>query len=143
MRIVITGGTGFVGRKLAERLLRDGAAEAPGGGRETHLGDRACSISAEPHQPLPSDPRLKLVTGNLADPAQIEALITPQTGSIYHFAAVVSAGAEADLDLGYAVNVDGTRHVLNACRKLPSRRAWCSPPPELSMAASCRSLSTT
>ena len=32
---------------------------------------------------------------------------------------MVSAGAEADLDLGYAVNVDGTRHVLNACRKLP------------------------
>ena len=67
MRIVITGGTGFVGRKLAERLLRDGAAEALGGGRQT-ISEIVLFDQAEPHQPLPGDPRLKLVTGNLADP---------------------------------------------------------------------------
>jgi nucleoside-diphosphate-sugar epimerase len=38
--------------------------------------------------------------------------------TVFHFAAVVSAGAEADFDLGYRVNLDGTRHVLEACRAL-------------------------
>ena len=37
---------------------------------------------------------------------------------MFHFAAVVSAGAEADFDLGYRVNLDGTRNVLEACRAL-------------------------
>jgi len=39
---------------------------------------------------------------------------------VFHFAAVVSAGAEADFDLGYRVNLDGTRNVLEACRGLGS-----------------------
>jgi nucleoside-diphosphate-sugar epimerase len=119
MRIVITGGTGFVGRKLAERLLRDGAAEGPGGGRQ-EISEVVLFDQAEPMPPVEPTNRLKIVTGDITDAAQVEALITPGTGSIYHFAAVVSAGAEADLDLGYAVNLDGTRHVLNAARKLPA-----------------------
>lgn len=127
MRVVITGGTGFVGRKLAERLLRDGAAEGPGGGRRT-IAEIVLFDQAEPIPPLKSDARLKIVTGDITDPGQVEALITRETGSIYHLAAVVSAGAEADLDLGYAVNLDGTRHVLNACRKLavPPRLMFAS-----------------
>ena len=42
------------------------------------------------------------------------------THSVFHLAAVVSAGAEADFDLGYRVNLDGTRYLLEACRKLKS-----------------------
>lgn len=127
MRVVITGGTGFVGRKLAERLLRDGAAEGPGGGRQT-ISEIVLFDQAAPVPPIEPTNRLKLVTGDITDPREVEALITPETGSIYHLAAVVSAGAEADLDLGYAVNLDGTRHVLNACRKLatPPRLLFAS-----------------
>jgi D-erythronate 2-dehydrogenase len=129
MRVVITGGTGFVGRKLAARLLRDGATEGLGGGR-TEISELALFDNAEPNPPLDiSDARLRTVAGDITDSAQVEALITPDTGSIWHLAAVVSAGAEADLDLGYAVNLDGTRHVLNACRKLPA-------PPRLVFASS-------
>ena len=128
MRVVITGGTGFVGRKLAERLLRDGGAEGPGGGRR-EISEIVLFDQAEPMPPIEPTNRLKIITGDITDAAQVDALMTPETGSIYHFAAVVSAGAEADLDLGYAVNLDGTRHVLNACRKL-------SQPPRLMFASS-------
>ncbi len=128
MRVVITGGTGFVGRKLAARMLRDGAITGPGGGQE-EISELVLFDNAEPNPPLElSDPKLKIVTGDITDKDQVEALITPGTGSIWHLAAVVSAGAEADLDLGYAVNLDGTRHVLNACRKLsmPPRVVFAS-----------------
>ena len=128
MRVVITGGTGFVGRKLAERLLRDGATAGPGGERK-EISQIVLFDQAEPMPPIEPTNRLTLVTGDITDKAQVEALITPETGSIYHLAAVVSAGAEADLDLGYAVNLEGTRHVLNACRKLAT-------PPRLMFASS-------
>jgi D-erythronate 2-dehydrogenase len=127
MRVVITGGTGFVGRKLAARLLREGAAEGPGGRQE--ISELVLFDTAEPNPPLDiQDRRLTTVTGDITDRAQVEALIAPGTGSIWHLAAVVSAGAEADLDLGYAVNLDGTRHVLDACRKLaaPPRVVFAS-----------------
>ena len=128
MRVVITGGTGFVGRKLAERLLRDGATAGPGGERK-EISQIVLFDQAEPNPPIEPTNRLQLVTGDITDKDQVEALITPDTGSIYHLAAVVSAGAEADLDLGYAVNLEGTRHVLNACRKLAA-------PPRLMFASS-------
>jgi nucleoside-diphosphate-sugar epimerase len=51
------------------------------------------------------------------------------TASVFHLAAVVSAGAEADFDLGYRVNLDGTRNLLEACRKLKA-------PPHLVYASS-------
>ena len=44
--------------------------------------------------------------------------IVQGASTVFHFAAVVSAGAEADFDLGYRVNLDGTRNVLEACREL-------------------------
>ncbi len=128
MRVVITGGTGFVGRKLAARLLRDGTLGGPSGGSE-EISELVLFDNVGPNPPFElSDPRLNVVTGDITDKAQVEALITPGTGSIWHLAAVVSAGAEADLDLGYAVNLDGTRHVLNACRKLgaPPRLVFAS-----------------
>lgn len=129
MRVVITGGTGFVGRRLAERLLRDGETEQLGGGRAA-ISELVLFDNAAPNPPLGiQDARLKTIIGDITDAPQVEALITPGTGSVWHLAAVVSAGAEADLDLGYAVNLDGTRHVLNACRKLPA-------PPRLMFASS-------
>ena len=45
-------------------------------------------------------------------------MIAPGTSSVFHLAAVVSGQAEADTDLGYRVNLDGTRAVLDACRAL-------------------------
>jgi D-erythronate 2-dehydrogenase len=48
----------------------------------------------------------------------VRGAISPGTNSVFHLAAVVSGEAEADTDLGYRVNLDGTRAVLQACRAL-------------------------
>src|SRR5262249_3915349 len=107
MRIVITGGCGFLGRRVVLKLLeREGIDELV-------LFDNAPSAL-----PLPKDKRLRLVTGDIADRAAVRHLISPGTDSVFHLAAVVSAQAEANTDLGYRVNLDGTRAVLDACRAL-------------------------
>src|SRR5438045_9401163 len=111
MRIVITGGCGFLGRRLALLLLRQGSKL--GAIDELVLFDNAPSAL-----PLPDDRRVKLVTGDIADRDTVTKLIAPGTDSVFHLAAIVSGQAEADTDLGYRINVDGTRAVLDACRAL-------------------------
>jgi D-erythronate 2-dehydrogenase len=111
MRIVITGGCGFLGRRLAIRLLDQGSAL----GRVDQL---VLFDNAAPVLPLPADGRLNLVTGDIADREAVTRLIAPGTDAVYHLAAVVSAEAETDTALGHRVNIDGTRAVLDACGAL-------------------------
>jgi nucleoside-diphosphate-sugar epimerase len=127
MRVVITGGCGFVGRKLAARLLAEGEAVGPDGARG-RLDELVLFDMFAPMPPPAPDPRLRIVIGDIADPATVEAVITPATTSVIHLAAVVSDAAEADLDLGLRVNLGGTRTVLEACRKLgrPPRLLFAS-----------------
>jgi nucleoside-diphosphate-sugar epimerase len=119
MRVVITGGGGFLGRRLALRLLERGGLAGPGGG-EAAIDELVLFDNAPPALPLPEDPRIRLVTGDIADAATVRHLIAPGTASVFHLAAVVSGQAEADTGLGYRVNLDGTRAVLDACRGLGS-----------------------
>jgi D-erythronate 2-dehydrogenase len=111
MRIVITGGCGFLGRRVAIRLLEQGSALGP-------VDELVLFDNAAPALPLPEDPRIKLVTGDIADSETVRALISPGTDAVLHLAAIVSGQAEADTDLGYRVNLDGARAVLDACRAL-------------------------
>src|SRR6266404_5523949 len=113
MRIVITGGCGFLGRRVALQLLAEGSAV--GRVDELVLFDNAPSAL-----PLPDHRRLALVTGNIADRETVAHVITKGTDAVFHLAAIVSGQAEADTDLGYRVNLDGTRAVLDACRALGS-----------------------
>ena len=74
-----------------------------------------------PQAPFPVDS----VGGDLAElPA---AAIPPGTDVVFHLAAVVSAAAEADYELGRRVNLRGTDAVIDACRRLAAPPAWCSP----------------
>ena len=61
--------------------------------------------------------RLKCVKGDFTDQALLADSMGRDTGSVFHLAAVVSGGAEADFDLGIRVNLDGTRGLLEHCRK--------------------------
>lgn len=116
MKIVITGGTGFIGRRLALKLLEKNDLDF-GRGQGT-LDELVAFDVGAPDVPFPDDPRLETVTGDVNDPDQLRKLITPDTDAVFHLAAVVSAGAEADFDLGMRVNLDGTRTVLDVCREL-------------------------
>ena len=114
MRIVITGGAGFLGRRLAENILRRGKlTDAAGETREVRelvLLDLAPTSIA--------NPRVRVVTGDVADPALIAEAVTSDTDSVFHLAAIVSAQAEAEFDVGMRVNVDATRALLERCRTL-------------------------
>jgi len=103
-RILITGGGGFIGSRLALALLA------------RHPEAKVTLLDvAFPQAP---DPRLTAITGDLASAETLAKAMPPETSSVFHLAAVVSGGAEADFDLGYHVNLDGTRALLEACRKL-------------------------
>lgn len=124
MNIVITGGAGFLGVRLARELLRLGSLSLAGGPAQTiqriTLVDRAPAPSD-----LLADPRVQTVVGDL------NALLQPQDGAtsavpadtdlVYHLAAAVSGECEADFDLGMRSNLDATRAVLQACRALKTR----------------------
>ncbi|MCA0449800.1 MAG: SDR family oxidoreductase [Proteobacteria bacterium] len=107
MKAVVTGGTGMLGKKLGKALLA-----------RSEITKIVLFDVVDPGD-TPKDSRIEVVVGEVFDPATIAKLITPDTGAIFHLAGVVSAGAERDFDLGYRVNLDGTRVVLEAARKLP------------------------
>jgi nucleoside-diphosphate-sugar epimerase len=107
MRVVVTGGCGFLGRRVALSLLERRDLD------ELVLFDKARSAL-----PLPEDQRLSVVTGDIFDRDAMRQVIAPGTSAVFQLAAVVSGEAEADTDLGYRVNLDGTRAVLDACGAL-------------------------
>jgi nucleoside-diphosphate-sugar epimerase len=108
VNIVMTGGSGFIGRRLASRLLQRPGVES------ILLFD----VQRHRGEPL-DDPRVTEREGDISDFRTVCDAIGPGTNGVFHLGAVVSAGAEADFDLGMRVNLDGTRNVLEACRKLP------------------------
>jgi D-erythronate 2-dehydrogenase len=111
MRIVITGGYGFLGRRLASTLLQRGSSLGA-------IDELVLFDNAPPALPLPDDRRLTAITGDIADREAVRRLLMPGAAAVFHLAAVVSGQAEADTDLGYRVNLDGTRAVLDSCRAL-------------------------
>jgi nucleoside-diphosphate-sugar epimerase len=115
MRIVITGGAGFLGRRLASRLLERGTLTDTQG-RKREIA-QIVLLDVVPAA-LPHDSRLMVVAGDLADPAVVEYAVARDIDSVFHLAAVVSGQAEADFDIGMRVNLDATRLLLERCRRL-------------------------
>lgn len=116
MRIVITGGAGFLGSRLARRLLeRNTLTDACGVEREIH---QILLLDVAPPTSTTGDPRIAHQTGDLADPATIERAFAAGADSVFHMAAVVSGQAEADFDVGMRINLDATRLLLERCRTL-------------------------
>lgn len=118
MQVVITGGAGFLGQRLARALLQRGRLVGPSGAEEA-LETVVVLDTVTPEPASGADARLRVVMGDITDRAVLAQVIDARTTSVFHFAAVVSAAAEADFDLGMRINLHGTLAVLEACRALP------------------------
>ena len=110
MHILITGAAGMIGRKLTERLARDGALN----------GEPIAALTlldvVPPTKPTGFAGKVETAAADLAAPGEAAKAIAGRPQTIFHLAGVVSGEAELDFDKGYHVNLDGMRALLEAVR---------------------------
>ena len=114
IRVIITGGAGFIGTLLARRLLAEPVTI--GDASPAKVDELVLADLAAPPPDLAADPRVRAVTGDLA--ATVSEL--GEADVIFHLAGVVSGAAEAEFDLGMHGNLDGTRAILDYARRHPT-----------------------
>ena len=108
MKVLITGGAGFVGARLARELLRTGQLA----GQPISQLVLADQVQAPPD--LCADARVNSRVGTLL--AACDALRDEPFDGVFHLASAVSGECEADFDLGLRSNLDSTRALLDALR---------------------------
>src|SRR5215510_3144936 len=111
MHVLIIGGAGMIGHKLAQRLAHDGKLA----GKDVSRLSLYDVVPATP--PANAKMPVKIATGDLPAAGEAERLIAGRPDLIFHLAAIVSGEAEADFEKGYRINLDGTRALLEAIRK--------------------------
>ncbi|GAA5187175.1 SDR family oxidoreductase [Rugosimonospora acidiphila] len=116
MNIVITGGSGFLGARLARTILAKGSL-ARDGAPPTPVDRLTLLDRVAPPPDLAADPRVRTVRGELVD--SLDALAGAHL--VFHLAAAVSAECEADFDLGIEANLRAGYALFEACRSLPER----------------------
>jgi UDP-glucose 4-epimerase len=99
-RVLVTGGSGFIGRRVVRALLEEGYP-----------------VTVADHKPFP-DPAVRSVTGDLCDPGMCESAVTDDTGTIIHLAAITSVLKSVDDPVATVrLNVDTTARLLELSRK--------------------------
>jgi nucleoside-diphosphate-sugar epimerase len=114
MKIVVTGGAGFLGQMLIRALCERGHLTRSDGGK--YAIEQIVAIDQAQSKRLFVDDRVGYVLGDIANTQFLSHVLARDTDSIFHLAAVVSGAAEADFDLGMRVNLDGTRALLECAR---------------------------
>ena len=100
MRVIVTGGGGFLGRLLIEELQGEGFDEIV----VIDIGDvevAGCTV----------------IQGDIAHEDILPELLADDSCTIFHLASVVSAGAEADWEHAIDQNIGGMLKLLEACRQ--------------------------
>jgi D-erythronate 2-dehydrogenase len=115
--VVVTGGAGFLGARLARQLLASGTLEVAGGPPRALSRLTLIDRAPIPHD-LAADDRVTAVTGDLAELLAARSDTLTGADVVFHLAAAVSAECEADFDLGMHANLRGTEALLAACRAL-------------------------
>ncbi|MEM7255841.1 MAG: NAD-dependent epimerase/dehydratase family protein, partial [Pseudomonadota bacterium] len=115
MKILITGGAGFVGQRVALECLARGSLQTGGGA----ISDIVLTDVAEPgfwHDGLLDDKRVGTRFGDLSDQSFVNSLFDTSYDVIFHLASIVSGHGEQDFDLALRVNLDGARYLFEAIR---------------------------
>jgi nucleoside-diphosphate-sugar epimerase len=112
MHVLILGAAGMVGRKLIDRLVRDGGLNGKAIERLT-LAD-----VMSPEKPAGFAGAVDTVTMDLSAQGEAEKIVAARPDVIFHLAAIVSGEAEADFEKGYRINLDGTRALTEAIRRV-------------------------
>ena len=112
MHILIIGAAGMVGRKLTERLVKDGSL----GGREITRATLHDVVA--PEKPANAPFEVATLASDFSEPGEAEKLVAERPDVIFHLAAIVSGEAEAEFDKGYRINLDGTRRLFEAVRQV-------------------------
>jgi D-erythronate 2-dehydrogenase len=110
LHILVLGAAGMVGRKLVERLLRDGRLG------KNDITQMTLHDVVTPKQPEKAGFPVETMAGDFAVAGVAEKLIANRPDVIFHLAAIVSGEAELDFDKGYRINLDGTRMLFDAIR---------------------------
>lgn len=116
MKVVITGGAGFIGQRLAQALLERATLTGPDGGQAAIDELLLFDLALPAERPRWADERVVLKAGDIADAAAVRALIDCDDISVFHLASVVSGEGEKDFDLALRVNLTGGLNVFEACR---------------------------
>src|SRR5690348_14397075 len=111
MHVLVIGAAGMVGRKLIERLAKDGRL----GSREIERLTAADVVAPEVVAACKDCVfPMRAVVADISAPGEAEKLVAERPDVIFHLAAIVSGEAEADFDKGYRINLDGTRYLFEA-----------------------------
>ncbi|MBT5238948.1 MAG: NAD-dependent epimerase/dehydratase family protein, partial [Rhodospirillaceae bacterium] len=119
MKVVITGGTGFLGLRLARKILERRTLTGASGQQEPVEQLILFDAVTPAERPAGLDDRVTITSGDVADEKTIMGMVNGASLSVFHLASVVSAGAEQDFDLALEVNLDGGLNLLEACRAAP------------------------
>jgi D-erythronate 2-dehydrogenase len=114
MKVLITGGAGFLGQRLARELLARGALKDAHGVPQA-ITELVLLDVARAHDF--GDARVRTEVGDIAERSVLERVIDAETSAIFHLAAIVSGQAEADFELGMRINLDASRLLLDICRE--------------------------
>jgi nucleoside-diphosphate-sugar epimerase len=110
LHILVLGAAGMVGRKLVDRLLRDGRLG------KNDITRMTLHDVVTPKPPEKAGFPVETLAGDFALAGVAEKLIVDRPDVIFHLAAIVSGEAELDFDKGYRINLDGTRMLFDAIR---------------------------